>query len=174
MPYPYAEARLLRLDAEVHAHRGEQAAARERLAAAGAIFVRLGARRDAAAVDQALAGLSQNPLPSQEPLPSQNSTPLVAPGVSAAQWAAIAALLPPPARTGRRRADDRRMLEAILYQRRTGCAWARLPATLGDGATAHRRWQEWQAAGLWERIAAIVGTPPAAPAATSAARRREG
>jgi tetratricopeptide (TPR) repeat protein len=95
MPYPYAEARLLRLDAEVHAHRGAQAAARERLAAAGAIFVRLGARRDAAQVDQALAGLSQNPLPSQKPLPSQNSTSPGAPGVSAAQWAAIAALLPP-------------------------------------------------------------------------------
>jgi transposase len=40
--------------------------------------------------------------------------------------------------------------------RRTGCAWADLPAELGDEATAHRRWQEWQAAGLWERIAAIL------------------
>jgi transposase len=44
---------------------------------------------------------------------------------------------------------------------RTGCAWAELPAAWGDEATAHRRWQEWQAAGLWERIAAIVGAPAA-------------
>jgi transposase len=63
--------------------------------------------------------------------------------------------------TGRRRADDRRTLEAILYQQRTGCAWAALPAAYGDEATAHRRLRQWQAAGLWERIVAIVqATPP--------------
>jgi transposase len=55
------------------------------------------------------------------------------------QWAQIPALLPPPARTGRRRADDRRALEAILYQRRTSCAWAALPAAYEDDATVHRR-----------------------------------
>jgi transposase len=76
--------------------------------------------------------------------------------VSDAQWAQVQALLPPLARIGRRRADDRRTLEAILYERRTGCAWADLPAELGDEATAHRRWQEWQAAGPWEQIAAIL------------------
>ena len=47
-----------------------------------------------------------------------------------------------------------------MYVQRTGCAWADLPAELGDEATAHRRWQEWQAAGLWERIAAILQAPP--------------
>ena len=72
-----------------------------------------------------------------------------------AQWAQIEALLPPrPHRRGRPRADDRRTLEAILYVQRTGCAWSDLPAELGDEATAHRRWQEWQAAGLWERLPA--------------------
>jgi transcriptional regulator with XRE-family HTH domain/tetratricopeptide (TPR) repeat protein len=167
MPYPYAEARLLRLDAEVRARLEEPAAARERLEAAGAGFARLGARRDAAQLDQALAGLSQTPAPSQYAAPS------VAPCLSAAQWAAIAALLPRPARMGRPRADDRRVLEAILYQRCTGCAWAKLPAALGDGATAHRRRQEWQAAGLWERIAAIVEAPSAAPAEPLAAPRHQ-
>ncbi|HET7036178.1 MAG TPA: AAA family ATPase, partial [Thermomicrobiaceae bacterium] len=44
--YPYAEARLLCLDAAVWERRGEPAAARERLEAAGAIFARLGARCD--------------------------------------------------------------------------------------------------------------------------------
>lgn len=47
---------------------------------------------------------------------------------------------------GRPRADDRRTLEAILYVLHTGCARAALPATLGDEATAHRRWWEWHAA----------------------------
>ena len=40
-------------------------------------------------------------------------------------------------------------------------AWAALPAAFGDEATAHRRLQQWQAAGLWERIAALVQPLPA-------------
>ena len=69
-----------------------------------------------------------------------------------AQWAKIRPLVPPPARTGRPRADDRRTLEAILYVLRTGCAWADLPPELGDDATVHRRLRRWQAEGVWERI----------------------
>jgi hypothetical protein len=44
MPYPYAEARLLQVDARRHAECGELELARERLAAALAIFRRLGAQ----------------------------------------------------------------------------------------------------------------------------------
>jgi transposase len=69
-------------------------------------------------------------------------------------------VLPSPARTGRHRADDRRTLEAILYQQRTGCAWVALPAAFGDEATAHRRLRQWQEAGLWERIEVLVQQPP--------------
>jgi tetratricopeptide (TPR) repeat protein len=148
MPYPYAEARLLHVYGRLHVQKGEPQAARERLEAARAIFARLGAAIDAGQVEQALAGLSQK----------QGS---IETGLTDAQWAQIAALLPPrPRRRGRPRADDRRTLDAILYVRRTGCAWAALPAELGDEATAHRRWQEWQATGLWERIAAIVQVMP--------------
>jgi transposase/Tfp pilus assembly protein PilF len=144
MPYPYAEARLLHVYGRLHIQKGEPQAARERLEAARAIFARLGAPTDTAQVEQALAGLSQK----------QGSSET---GLTDAQWAQIEALLPPrPRRRGRPRADDRRTLAAILYVQRTGCAWADLPADLGDEATAHRRWQEWQAAGLWERIAAIL------------------
>jgi transposase len=147
MPYPYAEARLLDVYGRLHAQKGQPEAAREGLEAARAIFARLGAPTDAAQVEQALAGLSQK----QRVIETQ---------LTDAQWAQIAALLPPrPRRRGRPRADDRRTLEAILYVRRMGCAWADLPAELGDEATAHRRWQEWQAAGLWERIAAVLQAP---------------
>ena len=66
--------------------------------------------------------------------------------------AKIRPLLPPPAETGRPRADDRRTMEAILYLVRTGCAWADLPPELGDDATAHRRLRRWQAEDVWERI----------------------
>ena len=148
MPYPYAEARLVHLDGLLHGQQGEPEAARKRLEAALATYRRLRARKDVERVEQALAALSQK----------QGS---IETRLTDAQWAQIAALLPPrPQRRGRPRADDRRTLDAILYVQRTGCAWADLPAELGDEATAHRRWQEWQAAGLWERIAAIVQAPP--------------
>ncbi|RLE68618.1 MAG: hypothetical protein DRJ34_02665 [Thermoprotei archaeon] len=39
------------------------------------------------------------------------------------QWERIRPLLPPPAQTGRPRADDRKVLNGILYVLRTGCAW---------------------------------------------------
>jgi transposase len=150
MPYPYVEARLLQLNGLLHLQQSEPEGARERLEAARAIFARLGARRDLERVKQALVALSQ-----------QQATGEL--GLTDAQWAQVAVLLPPRRRgRGRPRADDRRTLEAILYQRRTGCAWADLPAVYGDEATAHRRWQEWQATGLWERIAAIVPAPPSA------------
>jgi hypothetical protein len=159
MPYPYAEARFLHLYGELHVQKGEAVAAQEHLQAALAIFRRLGALPGIAQTEGALAALSQNP-PA-----SQNGPPRVSGGqVTESQWAQIAALLPSRARTGRPRADDRQVLEAILYKQRTGCAWAALPAELGDGATAHRRWREWQAAGLWGPIAAIVQTAPPAPA----------
>src|SRR5262249_5117559 len=145
-----AEARLLHTYGELHGQKGELGAARERLEAALAIFQRLGARQDAALVEQALAILSQNR--TAEPFEMR---------VSDAQWVQIEALLPPRAPTGRRRADDRRILEAILYVRRSGCAWAALPAELGDGSTAHRRWKQWQAAGLWARIEALLAVPGA-------------
>jgi tetratricopeptide (TPR) repeat protein len=156
LPYPHAEARLLQVGAEMHAQRGEPGPARERLREARALFRRLGARRQAAQVEQALAVLSQNPSGFQNGLART-----FARQVAEEQWAAIAALLPPRARTGRPRADDRRTLEAILYVQRTGCAWADLPAELGDGVTAHRRLRQWQVAGVWARIAAVLGHDPA-------------
>jgi transposase len=39
----------------------------------------------------------------------------------------IQPLLPPRARTGRHRADDRRTLNGILYLLTTGCRWMDMP-----------------------------------------------
>jgi tetratricopeptide (TPR) repeat protein len=58
MPWPYAEAQLLHLGGLLHVAQGEPEAARDRLAAALAIFSRLGARRDGAQLGQALDALS--------------------------------------------------------------------------------------------------------------------
>ena len=107
-------------------------------------------------MDQALAGLFQNPPPCE-----RRSAPPFATRVTDAQWAAIAALLAPGARTGRPRADDRRTLEAILYKLDTGCGWQAIPPALGAGVTAYRRLRAWQAAGVWEPVRALVARKPA-------------
>jgi tetratricopeptide (TPR) repeat protein len=61
MPYPYAAGRLLHVYGELHGQKGEPGPARERLEAALAIFQRLGARKDAERVEQALATLPNVP-----------------------------------------------------------------------------------------------------------------
>jgi hypothetical protein len=62
MPYPYAEARLLHVYGLMHAQKGGPEPARERLEAALALFRRLGARKDAERVEQAIGALSQKSL----------------------------------------------------------------------------------------------------------------
>jgi transposase len=68
------------------------------------------------------------------------------------QWAFICPLLPPPARTGRPRADDRRTIEGILHILITGCRWQDLPRAYGAPTTVWRRLRRWGEEGLWERI----------------------
>jgi len=43
------------------------------------------------------------------------------------EWELIKPLLPPKAKTGRPRADDRRVLNGILYVLTTGCRWMDMP-----------------------------------------------
>jgi transposase len=68
------------------------------------------------------------------------------------QWTFIQPLLPPPARTGRPRADDRRTIAGILYVLITGCRWQDLPREYGAPTTVWRRLKRWDEAGIWERI----------------------
>ena len=58
-----------------------------------------------------------------------------------------------PQRTGRPRVEDRVAFNAIVFVLFTGIAWRHLPPELGcSPATAHRRLQEWQRAGVWQRL----------------------
>jgi len=57
MPYPYGEARAAHAYGLLHVHRGEPAAARERLEAALAILQQLGARKEIEKVEQAMAAI---------------------------------------------------------------------------------------------------------------------
>ena len=58
-----------------------------------------------------------------------------------------------PQRTGRPRVDDRLAFNAVMYVLVTGIAWRYLPAEMGcSPATAHRRLQDWQRYGVWQRL----------------------
>ena len=73
-------------------------------------------------------------------------------------WEGIALLLPEHKNThrfggGRPRTPDRVCLEAILFVLRTGCQWKALNATrFCPGSTAHDRFQEWVAAGVFQEL----------------------
>jgi len=75
--------------------------------------------------------------------------------VSDALWAFVEPLLPVHVNKdalgrGRPRAKDRDALNGILFVLRTGCQWNALNATgICSSSTAHRRFQEWRAAGVF-------------------------
>src|SRR5512142_3433341 len=82
--------------------------------------------------------------------------------VSDALWERIEPLLPKRQRRfrypGRRPLPDREALQGILFVLHTGIAWRHLPLELGfgSGSTCYRRMVEWQQAGVWERLHALL------------------
>jgi len=79
-------------------------------------------------------------------------------------WELIAPLLPRSPRRyrypGRRRLDDRKVLNGILFVLTTGIAWQRLPQELGygSGMTCWRRLRDWQQAGVWQQLHELLLT----------------
>lgn len=71
-------------------------------------------------------------------------------------WEVVEPLLPRRERDprgGRPRVDDRTVFGAIVFVLFTGIAWRHLPRELGvSPATAHRRLQEWERAGVWSAL----------------------
>ena len=59
------------------------------------------------------------------------------------QWGRLAPLLPEQKRTGRRRRDDREVLNGILWILKTGAPWKDLPTRYPPYQTCHRRFQAW-------------------------------
>ena len=69
-------------------------------------------------------------------------------------WERIEPLLPPrkphPLGCHRPRVDDRQAMDAIFFVLRTGCQWNALNETgICSSSSAHRRFQEWTAAGVF-------------------------
>jgi transposase len=78
-------------------------------------------------------------------------------------WALIEPLLPPakPRRfkyPGRKPVPDRAALTGILFVLKTGIRWRDLPAEMGcgSGVSCWRRLRDWQQAGVWDRLHALL------------------
>ena len=77
-------------------------------------------------------------------------------------WGRFEPLLPGRERRfrypGRKRLDDRAALQGILFVLETGIAWRHLPRELGfgSGSTCYRRLVEWQEAGVWNELHALL------------------
>ena len=75
--------------------------------------------------------------------------------VSGELWEVLAPLIPQHMNThplggGRPRVPDRTCADGIFYVLRSGCQWKALDATgICSGSTAHLRFQEWVAAGVF-------------------------
>jgi transposase len=77
-------------------------------------------------------------------------------------WERLNPLLPKRPRRrrwpGRKPLDDRACLNGILFVLSTGICRDRLPQQLGygSGMTCWRRLRDWQQAGVWERLHALL------------------
>lgn len=73
-------------------------------------------------------------------------------------WEIAGPLIPQQAKRpqggGKRRADDRAVLAAIVYMVQAGCSWRKLPAAMFGVSrpTVHRRFGAWTRDGLWEQL----------------------
>lgn len=60
--------------------------------------------------------------------------------------------MPPKAKEGRPRNDDRQTINGILYVLTTGCRWMDLPKEYGPKSTVHDRLKDWEKLGVWKKI----------------------
>ncbi|WP_236576671.1 IS5 family transposase [Streptomyces sp. HF10] len=71
--------------------------------------------------------------------------------LSDAEWEFVRPLLPESLR-GRKRLDDRRVLNGIVWKFRTGVAWRDVPERYGPWATLHTRFRRWAVDGTFDRM----------------------
>ncbi|MBN3728393.1 transposase [Burkholderia sp. Ac-20379] len=85
------------------------------------------------------------------------------PTLDDALWSMIQPLIPPAKarRTrypGRKPLGDRAVMAGILYVLETGIPWGQLPQEMGfgSGMSCWRRLRDWQQAGVWTQIHAVL------------------
>jgi transposase len=74
------------------------------------------------------------------------------------EWRILRVLLPverKPGRRGRGRppADNRNIINGILWRLRTGAPWRDVPEKYGKWNSVYRRFRRWSACGMWESVA---------------------
>lgn len=70
-------------------------------------------------------------------------------------WAEAKAILDqydPAKRVGRKRIDQRKALDGIIFRMRSGCQWNQLPTEFGDDSSVHRTFQRWRRLSIFDRI----------------------
>lgn len=73
------------------------------------------------------------------------------------EWAFFAPFLTENrSRGGRRPADHRRVLDAILWVTRTGAAWRDLPPEMGNWNSVFRQYRRWTEGAVWDVILAAL------------------
>jgi transposase len=68
------------------------------------------------------------------------------------QWAKLEPLLPKERSRGRPWADNRRVLEGILWVLKTGARWRDLPREYPGASTCWRRLRQWEEQDIWLKI----------------------
>jgi transposase len=84
------------------------------------------------------------------------------PDLTDEQWDAIKRLIPvrekkqPSPKGGRPWRDPRDVLNGVIWVLRTGAPWADLPKRFPPYQTCHRRFQQWQRQGVFDKILRVV------------------
>ena len=71
------------------------------------------------------------------------------------EWARLEPLLP-PRKAGKRRKDDRLVINGILWKLATGAPWRDLPERYGPWQSVYTRFRRWTVAGVWDGIFAAI------------------
>jgi transposase len=72
--------------------------------------------------------------------------------ITDAQWERISPLLPPQPKTGRRRTDDRLVINGILCVFESNFRWNNIPRKYGAYSTCFERFKTWKLQGVWAKI----------------------
>ena len=68
-------------------------------------------------------------------------------------WKKIMPLLPPdPPGNAQAMMDKRKVMEAIFYVVRVGCAWESIPINIGVGRIVYEHFLEWRKTGVFDRM----------------------
>lgn len=62
----------------------------------------------------------------------------------------------PPAPIGRKRIDQRKALNGIIYQLRTGCQWEAIPREFGNHKSLNRTLQRWKKQEIFAIVCGIL------------------